>query len=241
VTIPPFTIAVACDREHLAELANSFPTWMRCPILRERPILVGLHPEINCSDVYQIIDYRRHKVSCTFVRPQDGWSQREVMLSWFVLDMPHHVTTSHYLKIDCDSLFLGGDWIERNWFIADPVLIAPSWNYSKPNDTYDRLDSWAATVPSLARREPPHRVKHHDRVKSPRIISYVMFGRTEWTRQVAQWCGDRMPVPSQDGLLGYAAERGGFHYVRTRMPQWRHIGRGGEKLAVAAREAMTQV
>lgn len=239
MSIPPFSIILSVDREHLAELAESFPTWMRCDRLRNATIVAALHPEISSSDLYNVIDWRKHRISTTFVREREGWSRRELMLSAFVFDLPQFVTsTSHYLKLDCDSIFLGGDWINPVWFANSPMMIASKWGYSKPADTYDRLDAWAATIPSLAHEMPPIREKLADRVKSCRIISYVQFGNVQWTRKIAVWCGDRLPVPSQDSLLSYCAERGGFNVCRVRLPQWRHIGRGGERLAAAAREAM---
>ncbi len=236
MTIPDFTTIVAIDNQHLAEWKLSYPSWLRCPHIAKSPLLILRHPEVQDADWLPLAE--SHPGQFVSVEVPIIGDHRETMLSAFVLTAPSMATTPYYLKVDTDALFHGGDWINPAWFIASPVMIAPQWSYSKPASTYDQLDLWAATVPDLLAHAPPAREKLADRVKSRRIISYVQFGRTDWTRQVAGWCGDRLPVPSQDSLLSYCAERGGFDYCRVRLPQWRHIGRGGERLAEAAREAM---
>lgn len=254
--IPDFTIVVAIDPAHLAELRLSYPTWIRHhPELADRPMVVicdgDRHPDGAparpgatvawwgaIEDI--VYPFHRGKIHPIFASSSDPQiSQREKMLSAFVLKAPLRVDTPWYLKIDTDCIAtVGGDWVYPEWFEREPVLIAPAWGYTKPGSMLDKLDDWADCNPELVLRPPPARRAVGQIAKHRRIISYCMFGRTDWTRNIAKLCGDRLPVPSQDTFLWYCAERLGHLWMPAKMNGWRHVGGGGQRLRIAAQEAM---
>lgn len=162
--------------------------------------------------------------------------QREKMVTGFVHIPAREVGTPWYLKLDTDTVATAsGAWIEPTWFTSDvsgrvPVFVAAKWSYSKPRDVIARLDAWGDDVHPLKTFSPlrlipsdeKNRVYHH------RIISWIFFGRTDWTRTIVNWIGrdGRLPCPSQDTLLFYCAKRCGDRIVRERMTDygWRHLG-----------------
>lgn len=259
--IPRFTVTIAVDNEHLDELRTVLPTWHRHkPELFRVPWVVMVHPEVEHSELMVVLAETMEKINAaghllttlwaSFIA---GANNRETMLSALLLQAPNHVRTPYYLKIDTDVVALptpggpDGELIDERWFKppagnTEPAIIASPWGYTKPAEWIDRLDRWGDSHKSigLMGEVTPSRTIVGNVAKSSRIISWLMFGSTGFSRTVAAMCGHRLPVPSQDTTLWYAAERMGRAIHRVRMSQygWRHIGGGGRRLREAARQAM---
>lgn len=254
--IPEFTTLVAVDAEHLEELRISAETWrVNRPEIWRNPMLVVCDDATATTASYsrELASSSLHP-SATFISAHAAFptgciygSQREKMLTALVF-AARLISTKWYLKLDCDTLAAPaptGRWIEPEWFI-DPktALIAGRWGYTKPADAIQRLDDWGDTVSEIARHprlDLPREVGAK-LVRHKRIISYAMFGNTEWTRRMAALAGNRLPVPSQDTYLGYCAERTGVPYWRVRLADygWRHVGSGKlAKLKAAAAEILS--
>lgn len=247
--IPDFSIIVALDRQHVDELAFSFPTWKKNrPALLERPLLLIVDPADNEYILNRALEICGSGFSVASVGDRTFASQREKMLASLVFDGPANTTTPYFWKIDCDTICqpaqpnwnLEEGWLDPEWFENAPVFIAPRWHYSKPASMVRDFDLWAD-------RHPEHfgalRIKHRivgGVAKHPRMISYCMFGRTDWARKMARLAGDRLPVPSQDTFYSCAATRSGAYWRSVQFNElgWRHIGGGGKRLELAAREAM---
>jgi hypothetical protein len=232
------TLVLGVDARHLEELRWTWPTWMRFkPELRAMPAIV----------FYDAAQVSPAEARFTEEHPNLRWvpwdfpaaaDQREKMLSGFVHVPAREVRTPWYLKLDTDVVATGpGKWIKPEWFAPDargrvPVLVAARWGYSKPRDVIERLDGWGDTIPRLARYPrlnlPPS--AHRHRVAHRRIISWIFFGRTDWTRTVASWtgAGGRLPCPSQDTFLFYCAKRSRRRMIRERMTRygWKHTSLG---------------
>jgi hypothetical protein len=161
-------------------------------------------------------------------------TQREKMLSGFVHVAAHEVRTPWYLKLDTDVVATGDtQWIRPEWFQPNkqgqfPVFISSIWNYSKPRYLMDLLDDWGDQIPEL-RSKPRLNLPYSSQsslVAHSRIISWIFFGRNDWTARVAEWLAPsgRLPFPSQDSFMYYCAKRGGEHYVRENMARlgWHH-------------------
>ncbi len=228
------TLILGADAAHLEELKLVWPGWMRFkPELRAMP----------CVVFYDAAQVAPEDMAFMSGHPQvrfvpwdlpNAHSQREKMLTGFVHVPAREVQTPWYLKLDTDVVATGpGLWLNPEWFAANeagelPVLIAPGWKYSKPRYVMDVLDDWADGLPAFAgtrRLDLPY-TSESSMVRHPRIISWLFFGRTDWTREVAALCGPdgRMPVPSQDTFMSYCAVRMGLHHVRAKMSPfgWKH-------------------
>jgi len=228
------TIVLGVDAKHLEELRLVWPTWMRHkPELREMPCLV----------FYDVMQVKPEEMAFLHEHPAlrlVSWelpharTQREKMLTGFVHVPAREVQTPWYLKIDTDVIATGpGEWIRKEWFQPKekdelPVFITSPWGYSKPRYVMDVLDDWADGVPILAghpRLNLPYSTKTN-KVRHGRIISWLFFGRADWTREMAALAGldGRLPVPSQDSFLFYCAARLRRRYLKVRMSDhgWSH-------------------
>ena len=228
------TLVLGVDRAHREELRWVWPTWRRF-----KPELMKM-PAVVFYDIGQVrledLQFLREHPNIRFIRWDfaNGWNQRERMLTGFVHIPAREVCTPWYLKIDTDVVATGaGDWIEPRWFEPDaagelPVFISAKWHYTKPRFVMDLLDHWGDGIPALA--EKPRLNLHYSsaqsRIRHPRIISWLFFGRTDWTRKVAAFTGNdgRLPYPSQDSFMFYCAARLRCGYLRESMTkfQWAH-------------------
>lgn len=260
-----FTVTIAVDNEHLEELRCVLPTWHKYkPELFTVPWVVIAHWEVEHSALMAVLAESIEKIQAAGrslttawvdAIPGTGWvigdtNNRETMLSALLLQAPKYVRTPYYLKIDTDVVALPspcGEWVDERWFKppagnASPAIIASPWGYTKPAEWMERLDRWGDRFkPSgMMDDSTPERVIVGNVARSRRIISWLMFGNTEFTRLVATMCGQRLPVPSQDTTLWYAAERMGQAIRRVRMSQygWRHVGGGGRRLREAVKVVM---
>lgn len=229
------TLVLGVDAKHLEELRWAWPTW-----LKYKPELLQMA---------LVVFYDREQVSPSQARfleehPQVRWvpwqmprarSQREKMLCGFVQIPAREVGTPWYLKLDTDVIATSRDrWIEDDWFTSrqdgrPPVLIAPPWGYSKPRYVMDLYDDWGDGTPALSafpRLALPYS-SGSNKVIHPRIISWLMFGDTAWTRRVAALAeaDGRLPYPSQDTFLFYCAARTSAPVLRVGMKNrgWAHL------------------
>lgn len=235
---------LAVDAEHLSELRESIKTWklFRQEIWQNRLIIICDATEYSVDFWKQALEFVEHdNLSLHPVRrepSESDWSQREFMLSSFVLRVPDYIDTEYYLKLDTDAIATGpGKWIEPEWFTKDYSFISSPWGYTKPAEWLTQLDNWSQFRDMLRRGKVDYRIEGNI-AKSRRMISYVMFGNTGFTKLVATLCDGRLPVPSQDTTLWYVSERIKWpgHYVKMKHLGWQHLGHGGRRLreAVAA-------
>jgi len=228
------TLILGVDAEHLEELRMVWPTWMRFkPELLKMPCVVFYDAgQVNRGE----LEFLRKHPQVRFVAWDlpNALSQREKMLTGFVHVPAREVQTTWYLKLDTDVIATEhGEWINPEWFEPDeqgklPVFIAPAWGYSRPRYVMDLLDDWAdrqAAFKRTQRLNLPYS-SQSSVVRHPRIISWLFFGLTDWTKKAVAWCGNdgRMPLPSQDTFVSYCADRLGCRQVRTRMTHygWKH-------------------
>lgn len=244
MSIPDFTVLCAVDREHLPELEIAWATWKR------------FKPELFDHSMLLMVDGIR-----PFSLPRCYWENADVIEWHWRPDLPQrermltslvhaakHVATPYFLKIDCDTIATAaGAWIDPAWFDDDPVWVASPWGYSKPADSVQRFDGWGDVTPWI-RDFPRLNIPFDpaaDRVKHPRMISWLQFGRTDWTRSMAALCGidsGRLPIPSQDGFLSMCAARCREFTRTVRFDRygWKHIGGGIDRLRREAEKALAK-
>jgi hypothetical protein len=247
--IPDYSLLIALDREHLEEFSVSFPTWAY-----HKPELLDLAIVFVCDGdagwntmawhlaIRKILDASNYRgIASVYFTSGEFASQREKMLTALVTIGPRYIETPYYFNLDCDCIATGKrDWIDSAWFTDSPAIIASAWGYTRPASMVADFDAWADRFPhTFGTEHTPHTISGNV-ARHKRIISYCMFGRTDWTRRMAELAGDRLPIPSQDTFLGMAAARNKQKIVKVRMSNhgWRHVGGGLKRLKAAAAEAM---
>ncbi len=236
-----YTIVLGLDKNHLAQLSYSWQTWQaHKPSLMKQPFVIFYdRSEITANEI-QLTLKPKASMKITYVPwPQSEsttfagnsaskWSnaQRYKMLAGFVHVPAITVHTQYWLKIDTDMIASEmDDWIDSSWFEFRPAIVSPPWGYTKPANQMLKLDDWVEQnkdeIPLLSQNKPLNLVpeKGANKVKHKRIISYVSFYNTAFSRVVSQMaertCGkDQLPVPSQDGYVWYCAARMGTQ-IRT--------------------------
>lgn len=240
--VPEFTSVVAVDSDHLEELRIAWPTWR------------AFRPEIVASPIHfycdlEAGDTRHWAKQLAFVdhpsRRVYGWyqdgaeTQREKMLSSLVYGPPKTVETPWFLKIDTDTIaYPCADWLLSWWFDENPAFVSSPWGYTVPADALQRLDDWADGVDGL-KEFPRLNIPFNPlwrMVRHSRVISWLYFGRTDWHREIVKLLGPRLPVPSQDTVCHYIAERRRNFYRRVKFSRhgWRHVSGLGRMRAAAA-------
>jgi hypothetical protein len=236
MTINDITLVLGIDKQHLSELKWTWPTWIRFkPEIKEMPTLVFYDPDqVNPE---RDVDFLKRQPHIRFVPWTLGFdcTQREKMITAWLHIPAKEVKTSWYLKLDTDAIAVkAGGWIDWSWFAPnsrgqEPVFVSPPWEFSKPRYVIDLLDNWGDSVPSLKpfkRLDIPYSSQKKV-VFHPRIISWLFFCKTTWTREMVAFLGKqgRLPYPSQDTYLFYCAKRSGQYYVRVPMNQYGWIHR----------------
>ena len=232
-----FTLVLGVDEQHAAELLKVWPTWVaNRPEITEHPIVMLYDEEMPPSllaDVWLALS----RPASTLIMPikvdaDASLTQRERMLSAFVLQAPRHVETPWMLKVDTDVVAERYDpkWCDSGMLGKDgSVFVASQWGYTKPGNAIQILDDWGDGVTELARHPRLDYKPSGDGriVKCPgRIISYVFFGRTDWLRWAASLVPDgKLPLCSQDTFHWYLAARMKANYSCKRMTDfgWRHV------------------
>jgi len=230
-----FTTLIALDKPHVEELKITWPTWMKFrPEIKKNPLVVlcdVLTLDHEWRSLLEFLEHPQRKIVLVPPAPVKTLTQRGRMLSSFVLYGPKAIETKWYLKLDTDTIATQeSNWCKDEWFEDDPVFITSPWGYTKPADTLEKLDNWADNVTGL--KEYPRLNLPYDpswsRIKHGRIISYVFFGRAEWSRRMAEIAGGViLPWPSQDTYLWYCAARRKEFYRLYRMKKfgWGHVSR----------------
>lgn len=269
---PQFTTIIAIDRQHLEELRVAWPTWAKnAPECMRRMLVIYddispdchvpeslLHPDepdgigfmMNARDIVSNgeiwpISSILPKSYCrgSFGRDNTSVTQRERMLTALTF-APKFVSTPYFFKLDTDAIaWREGIVISDHWFDGSPAIIAPRWGYTKPGHWLDTLDRWADEV--APGNDKPARVMSGGVAKSARIISYAMFGRTDFAKRIVDLVESRggecrLPVPSQDTFSWYAASLFGESVVRLNMSGvvWKHCGGSMSKLRELSAEAV---
>jgi hypothetical protein len=247
--LPELTLVTAVDRDCLPKLALTWPTWMQYrPELRTMPVMI-IHDESLDPDSSECKFLCEHP-NLRFVRwsMTSAQSQREKMLSAYVMIPARELQTSWYLKLDADVFAKPADeWIKPEWFAPDkqqrvPAYVSSPWGYTKPANAIAVLDEWGDRVPEL--RQHPRLDLPYDRSASrvvhPRIASWCFYGNTAWTREIAAYVVDRLPCPSQDTYVFYCATRRRDYTVRVPMSRfgWQHVAGSVRRLRRCCQQAL---
>ena len=230
-----FTTVVAVDERHQHELKYAWKTWekMKPEITQAKTVLIVDSAEVDLNN-NPFIDFILQKKNVEVFKwnPAPGLyaDQREKMLTSFFPAM-NLVKTKWYLKIDTDCIAVNNDvnWLDPEFYKDDPVFVSNPWGYTKPNNTFDIMDEWGDKF-DLLNNFPALKLpynKDSDLVRHERIISFVYFGLSDWTKQMMTMCEKdgnfKLPFPSQDTYMWYCAARRKelFKRVKYKKKDWR--------------------
>jgi len=233
------TVVTAVDDQHLNELCCTFKTWRKFfpDFFKDNPYLI-MYDASQVKDT----DERFNMFSgldLTLIPWEDPKkiydNQREKMLTSLVACPGHHVRTKWYLKLDTDTLAIETkEWIKEEWFTDEIKIIGSPWGYTKPPDAIDILDDWGDGIPEISSypRLDLHPNPGSSLVKHSRLVTWVSFCQTEWTKYVSSFVetedGEyKLPVASQDTYLIYMAQRMKYEYLKIKFKRlgWGHISR----------------
>lgn len=197
------TLVTGISKKYLEKAKLTIPTWRIKEQIKNLPLIVfydGLTPK----DLKFVSDLWSKDVQFVNWNMNEYENTRELMLSAFVLGVKY-IQTDRYIKLDCDAYFEDGKDIFREDDL-DYDLYSRAWGYTKPGNWINTLDKWA-TENNLGGSDMADYEITDNTFKSPRICSTICYHKTQFVRDVVEYCPERLPVPSHDTYLWYMAER----------------------------------
>jgi hypothetical protein len=247
-----FTVVVGIDRRSAEQLMVSHVTWWKLRNeLWQKPWLIfwddspdtGLR-ESEIQRIAQTLDIKNAR----FVRWNGPYaSQREKMVSGHVFVPAEHCQTDWFMKIDTDAIAVANTetWPDPAWFSGEFCMIASSWGYTKAKGggpLGDDIRAWCDALEEFgdqAFKQPRLELSAHisssgSKIIMRRMASWICFHHTPWVQSMAEkfssYCGRRrLPVPSHDTSLWYAAERSKQKYHLQKMNRYGWAVRNGLK------------
>jgi hypothetical protein len=223
------TFVTSCDAKYLPKLRQNSHNWKQRMNIMSYPLLIFIDDSVSKKQIKEIFPGGNVKI-VKWDFPVAGTNQREKMLSGFIYVAAKHVQTPYWVKIDAD-VELQQRRAHRycpvfyeDWFKYD--LVGHKWGYTKvkgdPGQTKHWLnvldDWWIEKNPEASPLFSPD-LPVRERVGHQRIASFYCMQSTEFTKEVAEMCGDRLPVPSHDTLMWYVAKQMNRPILRTSMKQ----------------------
>lgn len=232
------TFVTAADEKYIKCLELTFPTWKeKKKVGTKYPLVVFIN---GMEPTDSRLDFLKGKGLNVTLIPWDMKNvetQRERMLSTFVLGTAKHITTPYWVKLDADSYATDSSPLIQN-FMKEYAFVGHRWGYSWDKHILE-LDKWSSTHKSrkIRRAKPMYdpscksgRRYYH---KGKRTISYIQFQSTEFTRLCSELAGgERLPVPSHDTYLYYVANQLNIPWKKVNFKNDRgfHQGRSPEQL-----------
>jgi lipopolysaccharide biosynthesis glycosyltransferase len=207
------TIVTAIDEHYLPILQVTFQNWRKYKKIDNYPVIIFVNGIVLTDtrlDFLRLPNIQLINWDETCMDKVD--SHRELMLSAFVFGVNDHVKTEYWLKLDADSYATNSVP-----FITEEMkqysVYSHRWGYSRP-EHIKMLDLWSkncwhkkiANAQSMIEqgRIEGNRFYHNNK----RIISYICFQKTRFTRYCVKLFGKRrLPCPSQDTVAYYLLQR----------------------------------
>lgn len=228
------TIVTACDKKYIEHLKTTLPNWIKHKHLDNFPMIVYVNgfrrvrrnSELDFLRAYpniRIIDWNLPKYD----------SQRELMLSAFVLGAARDVKTKYWVKVDADAFATNDDPLLTPE-MKDYVICGHKWGYSFAKHIRPLVE-WANSRPEFKDTAPDvfdESKVNGRRYEHQRVASYVQFHNSEFVRMAAKMVGDRLPIPSHDTYLWYVANRLGLPIMRHNFKRHRGMSNKSDLLAL---------
>jgi len=200
------TIVTAFDAVYHDRVFSNFELWMNTIGLREQKYLIFYNGFRSLST--QTRPFRQYK-NVEFVpwSMNNATTKREEMLSCFVLAVPTHIRSKFWMKLDGDCKPKVSEFEFPDY--AKFTITAHPWGYTKMKDGGEPTKHWLNTLDDWWGKDPLFDIQYdpikNRRVGHARFCSFCYFEKTEFTKKLAEKCGDRLPVPTQDTLTWYVS------------------------------------
>jgi len=224
VTQRDITIVTAVDKKYLPKLKKNYSLWMKTEGLMEYP-MICYYNGIELEE----LDFLGDHVRCINWNMSDALSQRENMLTAFVLGTANEIKTKYWLKIDADTTPIQkkdnpfGFKLEYKdeWFDGKTMLVGQRCGYTKSKaGTEDKhflniLDEWWERKTG---EKPifPADIPWKKNYRHSRIASFICLHKSKFVQYCAKMCDNgRLPIPSHDSFLSFIAIRMKKNMVRV--------------------------
>jgi hypothetical protein len=216
------TVVTAVNPAYLGKFTKNFALWMADDQLKDQRFVVFTNRfRRNDKRIAFLKQYDNVRV-IPWKFPLAGDNVRERMLSAFVYGTAEHVKTTYWMKLDGDATPLR-PYEFPNY--SEYTITGHRCGYTctkgenKTGHFLNHLDDHKGGEPAFPADIQAKRYRH------TRLASYCWFELTAFTRSLAAWCGDRLPVPSHDTTACYYAEhvlglKVGQDLQRMNMKRW---------------------
>jgi hypothetical protein len=143
---------------------------------------------------------------------KEGYSEREGMLTAFVMGVSEYVKTPYWCKIDADAT-PKVDRFEWDDKAFDCDIAGHKWGYTKSKGAWKKehflntLDDWWDVAYDVSDDMFPRNLPYKERYGHKRIASFLCLHKTEFSKYCSELARDRLPIPSHDTYCWYVAER----------------------------------
>jgi hypothetical protein len=209
------TIVTAIDTKYIDYLKIVLPNWIKYKSVDKFPMIVYING-FN-KKTYQELNFLTRYSNIEIIEwdMKNAESQREKMLSSFVLGAARDVKTKYWLKLDVDLFMNNYSNLVENW-MYDYCLVGHKWGYTKPAEWVKKLDEWSEANNYFDTTNHMFEEKNVNKNKywHKRLQSIVQLHRSDFVRYAANLADERLPVPSHDTYLWYVAVRSGLPVKR---------------------------
>jgi hypothetical protein len=200
------TLVTACTPDYLPTLRWALPTWAcKRQFRMAEGGLIIYHHGFNVDGAGEPVELLWARAAFPHVRfiqwdMPAAANDRERMLSAFVLGAGRDVGTSHWVKLDADTVCISPDDVFDDEHFESDIVSHP-WGYTRPGWWIDALEHW-----SKGGKPEDFRPGDDGARGAARIISFCCLHRSEFVAWAAKLAGERLPVPSHDTYLWWLAE-----------------------------------
>lgn len=202
------TVVTAVNGKYFKKFVNNFPGWMEYEWFKNKPMII-YYADVDKESLDNLVsEYDNIKLKhWTFEAETD----REKMLSAFVLGVAEDVETEYWAKLDCDASIVN-DPSDIPYYKSD--IVGHRWGYTKSKGA--RPDTGKHFLNILDDIYPGDPIFNEEfdfeqKVKHRRHASFFCIYKTDFTKRVADFCKEHcegvLPVPSEDTTTHYLANR----------------------------------
>lgn len=245
---PEVTLVIPINRGDAASLHASWRTWVELkPWIARFRVLVLQHPDTGRDAVTHLLasaDRMQIDVMNVDNSLPNAWERAKVV------DIAHRVETEWFWMLEPTAVATSKlDWLSPSVFSRDetdrePVFTGCRWGYTKPANTYQRLDEWAGGI-ELFRDHPPLNWPADptaDRIQHGAVSTWSFLARTSWVKMMSSVVDRHAPLVEHSSFMLFCAERRRERVHRVSMKRfgWDHsFGWTAEKVEQRCRNVLS--
>jgi len=215
------TYVSAVNDKYFDRFKSNYIRWMNVNGIKDCPFVIFAR-----SNILNRLDFLNSNTKLIIwdYGIKEGYSERESMISSFVLGIPDNISTKYFVKIDADVSPKVNEF-EWDKKYLDYDLVAHKWGYTKSKGAWNgehflnTLDNWWGERSRIIDKFPSN-IHCNDRYYHKRIASFVCLHRTEFVKHCAELAGNRLPIPSHDTFLWFVAAVEGKRIKRINLKKY---------------------